>query len=90
VDADRASLERSVTRLADERAVLFSQSSHSFGLSDADQDRMRLIERELDDCFTSLRRIRAARDVTRFAREDPILRRAVGRAASATRPASRA
>lgn len=74
---DRGSVERNVARLASERTALFSRSGHSFGLSSNDQSRLRVIERELDECFASLRKLRAARDVTRFAREDPVVRRAI-------------
>jgi hypothetical protein len=77
MNTDRASIERNVARLASERTSLFSRSGHSFGLSNTDQGRLRVIERELDECFASLRKMRAARDVTRFAREDPVVRRAI-------------
>ncbi len=77
MNADRGSVERNVARLASERTALFSRSGHSFGLSTSDQSRLRVIERELDECFASLRKMRAARDVTRFAREDPVVRRAI-------------
>ncbi|MGQ0826332.1 MAG: hypothetical protein ACT4OX_15095 [Actinomycetota bacterium] len=79
MNSDRGALERSVARLASERTALFCRSSHSFGLSVVDQGRLKTIERELDETFTSLRRLRAARDVARFAREDPVLRRAIAR-----------
>jgi hypothetical protein len=79
MNGERASLERNVNRLAAERTALFSRSSNRMGLSPADQNRLRLIERELDESFTSLRRVRAALDVTRFAREDSVVRRAVRR-----------
>ena len=51
----------SVTRLASERSTLFNRSGSSFGLSAADQNRLRVVERELDECFGALREIRAVR-----------------------------
>jgi hypothetical protein len=38
---------------------------------------LRSIERELDECFMSLRNERAARDAARFSRENAIVRRVV-------------
>jgi hypothetical protein len=79
MNVDRGSIERSVTRLASERSILFTRSGTSFGLSVADQNRLRVVERELDECFGALREIRAVRDATRFSREDPVVRRAITR-----------
>jgi hypothetical protein len=69
--AERAALERDVARLASERTELFSRSGGRAGLSMADQNRLRVIERELDESFTALRRARAARDASRFVRDSP-------------------
>ena len=79
MNVDRGSLERSLARLASERAALFTRSASTFGLSPADQNRLRVVERELDDTFGALRELRAARDATRFSREDPVVRRAIAR-----------
>jgi hypothetical protein len=79
MNVDRGSIERSVTRLASERSILFTRSGTSFGLSVADQNRLRIVERELDECFGALREMRAVRDATRFSREDPVVRRAITR-----------
>jgi hypothetical protein len=79
MNVDRGSIERSVTRLASERSILFTRSGTSFGLSVADQNRLRVVERELDECFGALREMRAVRDATRFSREDPVVRRAITR-----------
>jgi hypothetical protein len=79
MNVDRGSIERSVTRLASERSILFTRSGTSFGLSAADQNRLRVVERELDECFGALREMRAVRDATRFSREDPVVRRAITR-----------
>jgi len=79
MNADRGSIERNVNRLATERSTLFGRSGTSFGLSAADQNRLRVVERELDECFGALREMRAVRDATRFSREDPVVRRAITR-----------
>jgi hypothetical protein len=79
MNVDRGSIERSVTRLASERSILFTRSGTSFGLSVVDQNRLRVVERELDECFGALREMRAVRDATRFSREDPVVRRAITR-----------
>ena len=83
---DRGSLERNVARLASERTDLFTRSGSSFGLSPADQNRLKVVERELDECFGSLREMRAVRDATRFSREDPVVRRAIARNAESAGP----
>jgi hypothetical protein len=68
--ADRAheapNLERSISRLADERGALFDKSGASFGLTAVEQERLSVIERELDECFLARRRLRAERDSRRF------------------------
>jgi uncharacterized protein DUF2630 len=70
------SVEREVARLASERTDLFSRSSGTGGLSNAEQSRLRSIERQLDECFVSLRQMRAARAANRFGREYPLANRA--------------
>ena len=84
MNVDRGSLERSVARLANERTTLFTRSGSSFGLSPADQNRLRVVERELDETFGALREMRAVRDATRFSREDPVVRRAITRRGETT------
>ena len=86
MNTDRGSLERNVARLASERTDLFTRSGTSFGLSPADQSRLKVVERELDECFGSLREMRAVRDATRFSREDPVVRRAIARNAESAGP----
>ena len=71
---DEADLDRLMTRLATERGVLFDKAGASFGLSGVDQERLKVIERELDECFLERRRKRAVRDAHRFDRETPIPR----------------
>jgi hypothetical protein len=84
MNVDRGSIERNVTRLATERTTLFTRSGSSFGLSVADQNRLKVVERELDECFGALREMRAVRDATRFSREDPVVRRAISRNTEST------
>jgi hypothetical protein len=76
-------LDRLMTRLATERGVLFDKAGASFGLSDVDHQRLKEIERELDECFLERRRKRAVRDARRFDRDAPIPR---GPAASRRAP----
>jgi Protein of unknown function (DUF2630) len=84
--AAEGSVEREVARLAAERTALFGRSGGSAGLSNAEQSRLRAIERALDECFVSLRRMRAARAASRLARDDPFAR-GVARAAHPARGA---
>ncbi len=85
--SERGNIERNLNRLANERTALFTRSGQSFGLTPADQNRLKVVERELDECFGALREIRAVRDATRFSREDPVVRRAIAHeGASASRP----
>jgi hypothetical protein len=67
--ADRAGLERRLSRLAIERAALFDKAGASFGLSAPERQRLNAVERELDECFVLRRQQRAARDISRFARD---------------------
>ncbi|HET9730600.1 MAG TPA: DUF2630 domain-containing protein [Acidimicrobiia bacterium] len=64
--ADATSLERRVNRLATERTLLFDRAGIGFGLSQQEQERLRSVERELDECFLERRRMRAASDARRF------------------------
>lgn len=66
--------DRRMTRLAAERSALFAKSGSNFGLSSSDQQRLKVVERELDECFDARRRQRAASDVRRFDREGPLRR----------------
>jgi hypothetical protein len=59
-------LARRVSRLAAERATLFDRAGTSFGLSDADKARLRLVEQQLDECFLARRAQRAERNARRF------------------------
>jgi len=70
------SIEREVARLASERTALFSRSGGTGGLSNAQQSRLRMIERQLDECFVSLREMRASRAASRFGRDYPFGNRA--------------
>ena len=79
MNVDRGNIERNVSRLATERTELFNRSGQSFGLTAADQNRLKVVERELDEAFGALREMRAVRDATRFSREDPVVRRAIAR-----------
>ncbi len=79
MNTDRGSIERNLARLATERTALFTRSGQSFGLTPADQNRLKVVERELDEAFGALREIRAVRDASRFSREDPVIRRAIAR-----------
>ena len=58
--AEQANLERRVNRLATERGALFAKAGTNLGLSSADQQRLKAIERELDECFVIRRQYRAA------------------------------
>ena len=83
---DVGNLERNLTRLASERTALFTRSGTSFGLNAADQNRLRVVEREIDETFGALREMRAVRDASRFSREDPVVRRAIARNAETAKP----
>lgn len=63
--SDPASLERKVKRLATERGDLFDRAGDA-GLSSQQQERLRSVERELDECFLARRKMQAARDARRF------------------------
>jgi hypothetical protein len=76
---DAASLRRRVTQLAIERGAPFEKAGASFGLSRVDQQRLGTIERELDQCFLTRRRLRAERDAHRFDRDAPLVPRALRR-----------
>ncbi len=66
VSVDATSTERRVSRLAAERTALFGRAATHPGLSAVEQQRLSMIERELDDCFLARRRQRAERDANRF------------------------
>jgi hypothetical protein len=68
-------LDRRTTRLATERAALFEKAGDPVGLSVAEQQRLKVIERELDECFLARRRERALADARRFDRDAPFIRR---------------
>ncbi len=75
--SESARLERQVDRLANERGALFDKAGSRLGLSNVDQERLRAIERELDECFLARRRLRADRDALRFDRDRPMIRRPI-------------
>jgi len=62
-------IEVRVNKLVAARAALFEKSGASFGLSETDQEKLKGIERELDECFLARRQERALRDAARFDRE---------------------
>jgi hypothetical protein len=68
-------LDRRTTRLATERTALFEKAGAAVGLSVAEQQRLKLIERQLDECFLARRRERALADARRFDRDSPFIRR---------------
>jgi hypothetical protein len=70
-------LDRRMTRLATERGALFEKAGVSLGLSEAEQQRLKVIERALDECFIERRRERAERDARRFGRDAPFIRRTI-------------
>ena len=70
VATDALGLDRRVNRLAAERATLFSKAATNTGLSQTERQRIKDIERELDECFVLRRQQRAARDARRFSRYD--------------------
>ena len=70
VTVDASGLDRRVNRLAAERATLFSTAATHPGLSQTQRQRIKDIERELDECFVLRRQQRAARDARRFSRYD--------------------
>jgi hypothetical protein len=76
---DKAALEGRLGRLVRERTTLFGGGGGHGGLSAEDRHRLAVIERELDECFTSLRQRRAVSDAKRFDRDQPFLRRPIER-----------
>ena len=72
----RSDLDGRMARLAAERGVLFEKAGVRNGLSDAEQQRLKAVERELDECFLARRQQRALQDARRFDRDLPILRAA--------------
>jgi hypothetical protein len=77
--SDTPALERRLSGLASERTALFGGATNHGGLSTADRLRLAVIERELDECFTALRRHRAVHDAKRFDRDQPFFRRPIER-----------
>jgi hypothetical protein len=67
-------VEARVSKLVAARAALFEKSGASFGLSDADQAKLKGIEQELDECFLARRQQRALVDARRFDREANVIR----------------
>jgi hypothetical protein len=62
-------LDQRMTRLAHERGVLFEKAGTKIGLTPHDHERLKSIERELDECFLVRRRMRASDDARRFESE---------------------
>jgi hypothetical protein len=73
--ANAADIARQVKKLASERGALFDKAGTTFGLSDADQARLRAVEQELDECFLARRQQRAVRDAVRFDNDERLIRR---------------
>jgi hypothetical protein len=73
--SDEGDLDRRATKLAMERAALFDKAGASFGLSEIDQRRLKVVEGELDECFLARRRQRAVTDARRFERDGTGIRR---------------
>ncbi len=69
-------LDRRMERLATERGVLFEKAGARNGLTGAEQQRLKVVERELDECFLARRQQRALHDARRFDRDLPISRSA--------------
>jgi len=63
---DGPNLERNINRLVVERGALFDKAGASFGLTAVEQQRLHMVERELDECFLARRQLRAERDSRRF------------------------
>jgi hypothetical protein len=61
-------LLKQIRTLAEERLELLRTSGANFGLKNADQDRLKSVERELDEAYKLLREGRAERDRQRFSR----------------------
>ncbi len=61
-------LLKQIRTLAEERLALLSTSGANFGLKDTDQERLKTVERELDEAYRLLREGRAERDRQRFSR----------------------
>jgi hypothetical protein len=77
-DDDQLSSETRVSDLTVERSALFEKASTDEGLSADEQKRLQAIELALDECFSTRRRQRAARDLHRFAPEGLMGRWATG------------
>lgn len=60
------SLKQRIERLTTERSVLFTRVQQDSPRAADDRSRLKVIEREMDECFAALRRLQAARDVDRF------------------------
>ena len=66
-------LKRRIERLSAERIELFAHSGDSTSNKLA-RERLKTIERELDECYLAVRETRAVRDAERFVGEDRSLR----------------
>jgi Protein of unknown function (DUF2630) len=71
---DVANTERHIERLSAERIALFARAGAGAHVSETDRSRLKAIERELDERFLELRRLRAVRDAGRFDGESPVSR----------------
>jgi hypothetical protein len=72
-------MERRIEQLAAERIALFARASADANTSALARDRLKAIERELDECFLAVRSQRAERDAKRFVAEEPAFRTRVAR-----------
>jgi hypothetical protein len=75
-NGNESDLDRRMARLAAERGGLFEKAGERSGLSASEQQRLKVVERELDECFLARRQQRALHDARRFDRDLPILRTA--------------
>jgi hypothetical protein len=70
MSAESEHLERDVARLAAERSQLFMGEGRALGASADVQHRLRAVERQLDECYTRIRQLRAVRDRARSTPRD--------------------
>jgi len=63
-----------IERISKERTTIFAKERTDAGLSDQDRQRLKAIERELDEAYDALRRERAVHTARRFDHESNLLR----------------
>lgn len=67
-ESEERGLDRQVNRLASERSTIFAGGGKDVALTESERQRIKAIDRELDDCYALRRQRRAARDARRFSR----------------------